>query len=55
MAEDANAAAYRYYKKQAYQDLCNSPVAVMLREMQREVNTGCPFESILYINYYHNR
>ena len=55
MAGDANAAAYRSYKKQAYQDLCNSSVAAMLREMQREVNTGCPFESRIYINYYQNR
>ena len=28
----------------------NSSVAVMLREMQREVNTGRPFESRLHIN-----
>ena len=28
-----------------YQDLHNSSVAVMLREMQREVHTGCQFES----------
>ena len=37
IAGDANAAAYKYYKKQEYQDLHNSSVAVMLREMQREV------------------
>ena len=37
---DANAAAYKYCKRQEHQDLHNSSVAVMLREMQREVNTG---------------
>ena len=44
IARDANAAAYKYYKKQEYQDLHDSSVAVMLREMQREVNTEHPFE-----------
>ena len=39
IAGDANAAAYKYYKKQEYQYLYNSSVAVLLREMQREVNT----------------
>ena len=29
----------------------NSSVAVMLREMQREVNTGHPFQSTLHIEY----
>ena len=32
-------------------DLYDSSVAVMLREMQREVNTGHPFESRLQIDY----
>ena len=45
IAGHANAAAYKYFKKQQYQDFYNSSVAVMLREMQREVNTGRPFES----------
>ena len=49
IARYPNAAAYKYYKKLEYQDLYNSSVAVMLREMQREVNTGRPFESRLYI------
>ena len=40
-----------YYKSQAWQDLYNSSVAVRLREMQREVNTGHPFESKLHIEY----
>ena len=31
--------------------MCNSSVGVMLREMQREVNTGHPFESRLRICY----
>ena len=45
IAGNANAAAYKYYKNQEHQDLYNSSVAVMLREMQREVNTGQPFAS----------
>ena len=32
IAEEANAAAYKYYKNQEYQDLYSSSVAVMLRE-----------------------
>ena len=54
IAGDATATAYKYCKKQEYQDLYNSSVAVMLREMQREVNTGRPFESRLQIDYYTN-
>ena len=45
IAGDANAAAYKYYKKQQHQDLHDSSVAVILREMQREVNTGQPFNA----------
>ena len=48
IAADTNAAAYKYYKNQEFQDLYDSSVAVMLREMQREVNTGHPFESRLH-------
>ena len=48
IAGDANAAAYKYYKKQEHQDLHDSSVAVMLREMQREVNTGHPKERRLH-------
>ena len=51
LQEDANAAAYKYYKKREQQDLHDSSVAVMLREMQREVNTGHPFERKLHIDY----
>ena len=51
IAGDANAAAYKYYKRQEHQDLHDSSVAVMLREMQREVNTGHPFERKLHIDY----
>ena len=50
IAWDANAAAYKYYKNQEHQDLYDSSVAVMQREMQREVNTGHPFESKLHID-----
>ena len=31
IAGDANAAAYKYYRNQGYQDLHNSSVAIMLR------------------------
>ena len=48
---DANAAAHKYYKSQEYQDLYDSSVAVMPIEMQREVNTGHPFESRRHIDY----
>ena len=41
---DATAATYRYYKRQSYQALYSS-VAVMLREVQREVNMNHPFQS----------
>ena len=54
IAGDANAAAYKYYKHQEYQDLYNSSVAIMLREIQCEANEGQPIESRLHINYYHN-
>ena len=54
IAGDANAAAYTYFRKQQYQDLYKSSVAVMLREMQREVNTGRPFESRHHIDYFTN-
>ena len=43
IAGDVNAAAYKYYKRQEYQDLHNSSIAIMPRELQREVNTGHPF------------
>ena len=51
MAEDAKAAAYTYHRKQECQDLYNFSVAIMLREMQREVNTGQPVENRLHIDY----
>ena len=51
IAGDANAAAYKYYKNQEYQDRYDSSVAVMPREMQRQVNTGHPFESKLHIDH----
>ena len=52
---DANAAAYKYCKRQEHEDLHNSSVAVMLREMQREVNTGHPVERRLHIDYSTNK
>ena len=54
IAGDANAAAYTYFKKQQNQDLYTSSVAVMLRKMQREFNTGRPFESRLHFDSYTN-
>ena len=51
IAGDANAAAYKYYKSQEYQDLHNSSVAVTLREMQREVNTGDRSERRFHSDY----
>ena len=51
IAGDAIAAAYKYHKHQEDQDLHNSSVAIMSREMQREVNTGRPFESRHHIDY----
>ena len=39
IAGDANTAAYKYYKKQEYQDLYNSSVAVMLRERCNMMST----------------
>ena len=54
IAGDANAAPCKYYKKQEEQDLHNSSVAVMLREMQREVNTGRRYDSRLHIDYHTN-
>ena len=51
VAGDANAAANKYYRKQGYQDLHISLKAVMLREMQREVNVDRPFENGLHIDY----
>ena len=52
IAGDANAAAWKYYKQQEYQDVYNSSAAVMLREMQSEDHTGHPSESRLHIDYY---
>ena len=50
IAGDANTAAYKYYKKQEHQDLHDSSVAVMPREMQREVSAGHTFERRLHID-----
>ena len=48
---DNNGAAYKYYKSHEHQDRYNSSVAVMLREMQSEVNTGDPFEGRVHFDY----
>ena len=50
IAGDANEAVYRVFQRHKYQDLYNSSVAVKLREMQREINMGRPFESRLHID-----
>ena len=41
----------QHYERQGYQFVYNSSIAVMLREMQREVNIGRPFETRLHIDY----
>ena len=51
IAGDAKAAAYKYYNSQEYPDLHDSSSAVMPREMQREVNTGYPFEGKLHVDF----
>ena len=51
IAGDATAAAYRCYKRQSCQALYNSSVAVMLREMQREVDMNRPFQSRLLCDH----
>ena len=48
---DANGAAYKYNKRQENQDLHSLSVAIMLREMRREVNAGRTLESTLHIDY----
>ena len=53
IAGDANAAAYKYFKNQKCQELYNSSVVIMLRELQREVNEGRPFQNRPCIDYYH--
>ena len=45
IAGDANSAAYIYFRREEHQDLYNPSVAVMLREMQREVNEGRPLKT----------
>ena len=45
IAGDANSAACMYFRRQEHRDLYNSSVAVMLREMQREVNEGRPLKT----------
>ena len=45
-----DAAAYKRYKRQEHQDLRDSTITDMLREMQREVNTGHPCERRFHID-----
>ena len=52
IAGDANSAACEYLRKQEYRDLYNSSVAVILREIQREVDEGRPLLDRLCIDYY---
>ena len=54
IAGAAHAAAYKCYKKQESLDLYNSSIAVMLSEMQHEVNTGGQFEISLHLDHYTN-
>ena len=44
-------AAYKYYKRQEYQDLHNSSVAIMLREMQREVSMCILLPIIILLSF----
>ena len=54
IAGDANSAALEYLRKHEYRDLYNSSVAVILRETQREVDEGSPFEDRPCIDYYNS-
>ena len=45
IAGDANAAVYKYYKIQEYQDLHNSSVVVMLREMHVRSTLNANFQA----------
>ena len=54
IAGDANAAACKYFRNKKYKDLYSSSVAIMLRELQHEVNEGRPIANKLCIDYYHN-
>ena len=53
-AGNANSAACEYLRKLEYRDLHNSSVAVILREIQREVDEGRPLGDSLCIDYYNN-
>ena len=48
IAGDDNAEAKRYFQKKKKSRSLQSSAAVMLREMQHEVNTGHPFERKLH-------
>ena len=48
---DATAAAYRYYKRQEYQALYNSSIAVTLRQNKRKFKMNRPFQSRHHSDY----
>ena len=54
IAGDANSAACENLRKHEYRHLYNSSVAVILREIRREVVEGRPVEDRLCIDYYNN-
>ena len=49
---DLNDVVYKRYKKQKYEDLQNSSLVIILREMQREVNLDLPIFQEIYIILY---
>ena len=55
IAGDANAAAYRYYKRQEYQYLYNSSVAVMLRDAARGQHGDTHVKADFRLIFYHNQ
>ena len=54
IAADAQRCSIQVLPMSRVHDLYASSVAVTLREMQREVNTGHPFDSRLHIDDYRN-
>ena len=45
IAGDANGTAHKYFRNQKYQDLYNSSVAIMMREMQHEIYERRPLKT----------
>ena len=50
IAGDANSATCEHLRIHEYRDLYNFSVAVILREIKREVDEGSPFEDRLRID-----